>query len=916
VNGPAEPGTPTRRRSKWPERFWLLLALLLLVASAGTYGLKRLVDVFRSSGITHEVSAELEPVDRIEAAAGDLRDFNVVVISSDTTRADHIGCYGNRSIETPVIDRLAAEGILCAQAITPSPSTLPAHSSLFTGLYPFHHGVRANGTFRLEQDVTTLAERLKARGYRTGAVVSAFVLDSRFGLDQGFDLYHDDLTKGMKYSPHMFRERAAELTNEPATEWLRKNAAGPFFLWVHYFDPHAVYLPPEPFRSEYAGDPYDGEIAYVDSQIGVLLDQLKKLGVRDKTLVVYTSDHGEGLGEHGEQTHSLLVYDATLHVPMIFHAPSRLPRGKVLRRQTCLVDVVPTVLSLLGEEVPRELDGVNLCAAPEAGPRPLLIETIATMTLHGWAPLVGVRRDDYKYILAPTPELYDLVEDPREQNNLHAKQADVVRQLAGRLAEWLGDDPYLAARKAVDLSNLGLDREALRHLSALGYAASKSGSAEPTEALGDPKEMVYRWETLQRAIHLQAQGETKTSIPMLEESVAAVPHDVFARTILASAYRQMGELDRALTQLERAAEDDPHSETVRLSIAAVYYARGAYDVAEEHIQRALEIEPEAAPAYVLRGQIAAATGKESDALELFEKAIEMDPGSAGPPAYNQIGFLHLYARRLDEARDAFHNAIRIDSLNGSAHDGLANILKIEGKVDEAMAELQVALRFDPSQPRALATLASLISQKGDQDKALQLCQRALRLAPKYAPACNNLGLIYRRQEKLDLAEEQYLKAIELEPRLDAAHINLAQLYARQGKNDESVQQFRLAVRANRANPNPIALANLGVYHFNRGEYRKAFAFYRRALQADADYALVHKYIASIYALAPWDRPDLAAYHLRRSLQLDPGQADAGELRFLLKRAEQAAAERQPATPATPAAPAATPTQAPSTNGNE
>ena len=190
-------------------------------------------------------------------------------------------------------------------------------------------------------------------------------------------------------------------------------------MWVHYFDPHAVYMPPEPFRSRYGDDLYDGEIAYADSQIGVLLSQLEDLDVRDRTLIIYTSDHGEGLGEHGEQTHSLLVYDATLHVPLIFNAPKGLPQGKVIRRQTSLVDVVPTVLDLLGQTVPDELDGVNLCQSPNSGPRPVLIETIATMTTHGWAPLVGVRRDDAKYILAPLAELYDLRSDPRELNNVH-----------------------------------------------------------------------------------------------------------------------------------------------------------------------------------------------------------------------------------------------------------------------------------------------------------------------------------------------------------------------------------------------------------------------------------------------------------------------------------------------------------------
>jgi hypothetical protein len=214
------------RRSQWPERLWISLAAFLIFASVWALLARRYEQYYLKEKLTGEIALPLDEVDHIDAAAGALEGYNVVVITTDTTRADHIGCYGNRGVKTPVIDGLASEGILCAHATTPSPSTLPAHSSLLTGLYPYHHGARANGTFRLDDKVTTLAERLKSAGYRTGAVISAFVLDSRFGLDQGFDLYHDDLTKGMKYSANMFRERAAELTNEPATQWLREHAGG------------------------------------------------------------------------------------------------------------------------------------------------------------------------------------------------------------------------------------------------------------------------------------------------------------------------------------------------------------------------------------------------------------------------------------------------------------------------------------------------------------------------------------------------------------------------------------------------------------------------------------------------------------------------------------------------------------------
>jgi tetratricopeptide (TPR) repeat protein len=695
----------------------------------------------------------------------------------------------------------------------------------------------------------------------------------------------------MQYSPHMFRERAAELSNEPAVEWLSKNKDQPFFLWVHYFDPHAVYMPPEPFRSDYAHDLYDGEIAYVDSQIGALLNHLKELGVRDKTLVIYTSDHGEGLGEHGEQTHSLLVYDATMHVPMIMQAPKGLPQGKVIDRQSCHVDVVPTVLSLLGHDVPDGLDGMNLCEPPVEKDRPILIETIATMTLHGWAPLVGVRRSDFKYILAPTPELYDLKNDPRELENLHDSMPREVSELSTTLAAWLGQDPYLAARKAVDLSTLEADKESLRHLAALGYVATTELDEGDTAQFADPKDMIAQWEAVQQAINLRAQGDPQGAMAILEPHVAEVPGDVFARTVLGGVYRQLGDDDRALAQFQRAEEDEPNEANIPLAIGSIYIGQGKYDDAEKKIRRALEIDPQQGQAHIALGQMALNRGRVQQALDSFRQAIDLDPGASGADAYNRIGLVHLYMGRPDEARDAFRSAIEIDSLNGEAHDGLANVLMLEGRTEAAMAELQIALRYDPNQTRALATLASLISQQGDQDRALELCLQALKIAPNFSIAHNNLGLIYRRRGQYDLAEEHYLKAVEYGERIDAAHVNLAQLYVLQGKKDEALEQFRKAVAANPAYPNPIALANLGAHQYNNGHVDQALVLYRRALKVNPDYALVHKYLASIYALAGYDRPDLTAFHVRRSLELEPKQPDAAELRKLLQSAEKEIARR-------------------------
>ena len=400
-----------------------------------------------------------------------------------------------------------------------------------TGLYPLRHGVRANGTFRLEDKITTLAERLKSKGYRTAAVISAFVLDSRFGLDQGFDLYHDDLTKGMQYSDHMFRERAAELTNEPVYKVAaRQRRWDPFSCGSITSIPTRCTCRRSRFAASIKHNPYDGEIAYADSQIGALLSQLEELGVQDQTLVVYTSDHGEGLGEHGEQTHSLLVYDATLHVPMILHAPAGIPLGKLLHRQTCLTDVVPTLLH----------SWVRIC--PEVWMETICVQPPAESTEtgpdrddchHDNARLGAAdRRASGRLQVHPcsTPELYDLVEDPRELKNLHDDIPDLVKELRTQLVSWLGDDPYLAEKGGIELENIDVDEVAMRKLAALGYIQDASElDKEATHRL-DPKDMVLQWEMVQQAINKQAAGNNQDAIPMLEACVAEVPGDNFARS--------------------------------------------------------------------------------------------------------------------------------------------------------------------------------------------------------------------------------------------------------------------------------------------------------------------------------------------------------------------------------------------------
>ena len=881
----------TRRTGRQDRagRLWGVLAVILILGGVGTIVYNQWVDYRQRSEIAYQhVLADLKPTTRIELEPGALRDWNVLLISMDTTRANHLNCYGYKHTKTPVLNQLARSGVLFSHAFTPSPSTMPGHSSLHTGLYPLHHGVRANGTFKLADEQVTFAEIMSDNGYRTGAAISAFVLDSQFGISQGFETFNDDLRIGVKHSPHMFRERAAELTNVPVIDWLRRHGQEKFFFWVHYFDPHAPYAPPQPYRSEYAQNLYDGEIDYTDEQIGKLLGVLDELDIRQRTLVIVVSDHGEGMGQHGEQTHSLLIYDATLHVPMIFGGPPPFPQGFVVDEQVCLVDVMPTVLELLGVAVPQNLDGVSMLKRVSKQRPAICIETLATMTLHGWAPLIGIRQADYKFILAPTKELYNLQKDPLEEYNLHEVKSGVAEQLYGKLTDLVGsDDPYMATAVSQDLT---MDDETRRKLEALGYVGSGSADEQlQPDALPDPKEMVYHWEYIQKGVHLKLAGQVEEARKILEDAVQKVPRDIYARQNLSSCYSMMGQREKALATLEPALEMQPDDDGLVMAIAGIYLSMNKLDEAEQRYLSVLESEPQHTQALMGAARIAYMRGDADLALQMLQEVIEINPGTAGPPSYNQIGVIHLRAGRLDQARLSYEAALEIDALNGQAHDGLANVLIAEGHNDEAESHLQLALRFSPVQLGAMATLGGLYRDKQLYQAAQAWCQRALSINPNFPAALNNLGLIYRDQGNLEEAEQSFRKAIEIAPRLSGPHINLAKMLLDKDDEAGAGAQYLAAVRGNRNDVR--ALTNLATFHFRQKRLARAGPLYRRAVMLQPDYALAHKYLGLIYASVQPPRPLNSIRHLELALQHDPDDEEADDMRVVIDEMKELAAGR-------------------------
>ena len=874
----------TGRSFRWLEwGLYLVAVTALAIYGAQWFRWHRGQQAPETVAPTGEVLAELEPGDRIELEPGAAAGCNVLVITMDTTRADHLGCYGHPGVETPIIDGLARNGVLFANAFTSSPSTLPGHATIFTGLYPYRHGARANGTYRLGAEHTTLAEILKASGYITGAFVSAYVLDSRFGLDQGFDLYDDDLSQGVKYSDHMFRERPAQFTSTATLAWLETLGKGKFLAWVHYFDPHAPYFPPEPFRSTYAARPYDGEIAYVDREIGALLSGLAALGKLDDTLIVVASDHGEGLGEHGEQTHSLLVYDSTLHTPLVICPPAGRsgPRGTVIDRQVSNADIVPTILELLGIESDVTFDGVSLAAPPQAHDESIYAETISTLVLHGWSPLFAVRRQDLKYIHAPRPELYDLAGDPQEIENLFEQRPDPAAALSIELEEHIGDDLFGARALAQQVE---MDPETARRLGALGYVGTVSpGEVEPGRgALLDPKDMVPHWERIQAAENDRARGSFPEAVAELEACLETVPGDVWTMRLLMSAYLEMGDLDRAQAMAEQVLALERNEPSIYLALGRIAMLRLRMAEAEAHFNRALDVDPDFAAAYVTLGNLYALTSGPRRALEYFQRAIEMDPGTAGPNAWCAIGQMHLGRLELDRAREAFDNALAIDKLNGQAHSGLAMVLIEQNRLEEAEAQMEAAMRFHPNDVLALATLAGLHNKKEEYEQAIALARRALGINARSLRALNALGSALQSTGDLDGAAEALDTALELNPAFVPCIVNRAQVCLAQRREEEAAQLFERALDVNPEQP--VALFNLGTYKVSRGKNDEALALYGRAVAADPDYALAHRQLGMLLLMG--DKPLEALPHLERSHELDPDQVDRERLVELIEGLRQ------------------------------
>jgi arylsulfatase A-like enzyme/tetratricopeptide (TPR) repeat protein len=772
-----------KRRS----RVALLLAGALLVGAAALW-------------LRHGPTDPREEVRRQWAKRG-VSQPNVILITLDTTRADHLGCYGDRDARTPNLDALARAGVLFEQAASPAPLTLPAHSSIMTGMYPTYHGVRVNGNTALGQAQTTIAETLRERGYQTGAFIAAFVLDGRWGLNQGFQTYDDRFDmKKYKHLDLAGVQRPGNEVMDAALGWLETHKQGPFFAWIHLYDPHSPYAPPEPFASEFGGRGpaglYDGEIAFADAQVGRLVSWLRESGIDKKTVVVVMGDHGEGLGSHGEGNHGYFVYDYALHVPLLVATPFGDLGGTRVGSQVSAVDVFPTVLDLCGIESPAGVHGrslVPLMLRPGTGVEGHAYGESMTPNLQfGWSALHSLRTSRYKLIEAPRPELYDLSVDRDETTNVIARHPDVAEQMKQRLDRIMAE----TSQGAPEPEAANLDKETLESLAALGYIGAPVGpkTSAPGKPLADPKDKLGVFSTVQQAGELIVEDQYAAAAEALESALREDPEMPQARLMLGTSYSELGRTREAKAQFDLVLKDDPKSVQALIGLASLLMREGRTEDVVALCKRTLSLDERNNQAYALLGEVYAGRGKPAEALPYFEKAVAIQPkltqnrlNLAGslievrqyaraettlkeivleypkfPLAQFNLGLLYDEQGRPAEARPAYAAEIAAYPQHFKARFNLGKVLFQLGDRAGAIAQMREVIRIAPEQPEGYLFLARGLLQQGAPVEEVQaLVEKGLSLAR--APEVQALGFflladVFSRKGQPEQVNEALRKA--------------------------------------------------------------------------------------------------------------------------------------------------------------
>jgi len=721
-------------------------------------------------------------------------DLNVVMFTLDTTRADRIGCYGGDLVETPTIDDLARTGILFKKTVAEVPLTLPSHSSIFTGTYPFFHGVRDNGGFYLGTDKTTLAEVLQGAGWTTSAFVAAFVLDSRWGLSQGFDTYYDnfDFAKYKKISLDSVRRGGGEVIGA-FREWLEKNQGTKFFSWIHLYDAHAPYDPPEPFKSRYGNRPwglYDASIAYIDSLIGEVREDLRNKGLLEKTVIIIAADHGESLGEHEETAHGFFIYDATVSVPLIVHVPSARLQGRVVESQVENIDIMPSLLQILGLPVPRDVQGTSfiplvLGRAPKAR-RLAYSESYFPRYHYGWSELKSVSSLEYRYVRAPIPEVYDLVRDPGERKNIFYDKRDIAEAFEKKLKDM---EDRLAGKGVDPLAPQELDDDTREKLQALGYVG---GFTSPSKLKGagplpDPKDRILLYNRIKLAEAASADKKLDEAKALIDGVIAEDPRVMEALQVRARLFLELGQPEDAIRDCRTALEIDPNYDAAVLTLAQAYRKIKKWDEAIAGYERIIQLDPRDATPHVNLGEIYLDRKEFDRAIDHLHKALALDPIESAM-IHNLLGAAYLEKKMLDPAEKELLLSLEKRSRIPDAHYNLGLLAEERRDLRKAVEEYRKEIEIHPAAFPAHFNLALVYGKMGSLELEVAELKEAIADNPDFAKAYLFLAKAYLdRSEKLEEAVELARKGLLLDPEADSAplgHYVLADIYDRQGRTAE------------------------------------------------------------------------------------------------------------------------------------
>jgi arylsulfatase A-like enzyme/Tfp pilus assembly protein PilF len=729
---------------------------------------------------------------------------NVILVTLDTTRADHLGCYGYGSVKTPNLDALAARGVLFEQAATATPLTLPAHCTIMTGMYPTFHGVRVNGNTALSEEQTTLAEVFSKHGYQCGAFIAAFVLDGRWGLKQGFDHYDDQFDlKKYKHIDLASVQRPGNEVMDAALAWLDGRKDVPFFTWIHLYDPHTPYEPPEPYRSEYAGRGpvglYDGEIAFMDEQIGRLVAWLEKNGLDKSTVLLLIGDHGEGLGNHGEAMHGYFAYDYAVHVPLIVVTPLRGLAGKIVASQVSSVDVFPTLLDLAGVGPVEKTHGRSLVPTMfrPAGKsdHPAYAEAMTANIQFGWSPIQVLRTTRYKYIDTPKPELYDISRDRGEQVNLLNEQPDVAREMKAELTGIVEE----IGRGAPTPQAANLDKETMERLSALGYVGApvalkkaRGGSG----SLADPKDKFEIFKKVSTAGEMALEDKYEDAAALLEAALAEEPTIPQALLLLSNCYVEMGRKEDAKAKLDVVLKEDPENVQAMISLANLLLDDERDEDVIALCKQALSIDGQNSQALLLIGETFMGLSDPAQALPYIEKMVEIQPKM--DRGRLDLAVCCLSLKQYDRAEPLFREILRDSPTFHLAYFNLGLLLEEQGRMEEAREAYEREVTNYPREFKARFNLGKVLFKLGDRGGSVAQMREVVSLAPKLAEGHLFLarGLLQEDtplnevkkvvDQGLALAGTAELKAL--------GYFLLADIYNRRHETDKMNEALRLANR--------------------------------------------------------------------------------------------------------------------------